>query len=86
MGRGVAETVRVGRAYLGPAPRPPGKPGVLRSDSAIGCRGRGQVIGHRGVITSGSAPCVMTRGPAPRGASLAAGREPESARARIRAR
>lgn len=53
---------------------------------AIGCRGRGQAIGDRGVITSGSSPCVTTRGPAPRGASLAAGREPESARAPIWAR
>lgn len=33
-GGGVAEAVRVGRAYLGPALRPPGKPGVLRRDSS----------------------------------------------------
>lgn len=82
----MAEAVCVGRAYLGPALRPPGKPGVLRRDSSGRRRGRGQAIGDRGVITSGSAPCVTTRGPAPRGASLAAGREPESARAPIWAR
>lgn len=30
----MAKAVRVGRAYLGPALRPPGKPGVLQSDSS----------------------------------------------------
>lgn len=84
MGRGRSRAVLVGRAYPGSAP---GLAATLKFSSAESRgRGCGQAGTSGGVVTSVSAPCVTTRGPAPRGASLAAGRELESARARIWAR